>query len=133
MLLSLSAAALVPAAVACGDDDGDDGDVEGDVTDACDALEDLGNSILEAQQSSSVDEIRETVEPSIDSFAEAAESSGDETLDDLADTAQEAFDVYITAGGIDSREAGNEMDIAIDRAAARCLELGATNDFPEQP
>jgi len=28
---------------------------------------------------------------------------------------------------------GGDDDIALDRAGARCTELGATNDFPQQP
>ena len=50
-----------------------------------------------------------------------------------ARTADESFTEYLAGNGTDSREAGNEADIAMDRAAERCLQLGATNSFPTQP
>jgi hypothetical protein len=48
-------------------------------------------------------------------------------------TAAERFEVYLTDDGIDAREAGNDADVALDRSIERCVELGAPNDFSEEP
>jgi hypothetical protein len=54
-------------------------------------------------------------------------------LETLAETYDDKFMAWRTGDGIGAREAGGDADIALDRAGARCLELGATNDFPQQP
>jgi hypothetical protein len=41
-----------------------------------------------------------------------------------------AFPTYLEMEGIDAREAGNDANVALDRAGARCAELGAANVFP---
>jgi hypothetical protein len=128
--LWLSLALLVPVA-ACGDGDG--GGEAVNVTEACDRLEELADAILDAADASSTGEVRDAVQAPLDAFSAAAASSGDERLADLARTADESFAEYLAANGIDAREAGNEADIAIDRSAERCTQLGATNSFPTQP
>jgi hypothetical protein len=52
---------------------------------------------------------------------------------DLLSTAAERFEVHLTDDGIDAREAGNDADVALDRSIERCVELGAPDDFPEEP
>jgi hypothetical protein len=122
--------ALLTSVVACGHGDG----VEAvNVTAACDRLEELAEAILDAADASSPDEVRDAVQAPLDAFSAAAASSGDETLADLARTAEESFANYVAGNGIDAREAGNEADIAVDRSAERCTQLGATNSFPTQP
>ncbi|MGH9209221.1 MAG: hypothetical protein ACRD2C_00900 [Acidimicrobiales bacterium] len=125
--------------VACGDDDDDatdgnrGGDDAGAVATACDRVEALGDAILEVPETASVADVEGAVRPALDAFMEAAEESGDDRLAELATTASDAFSIYVTGDGIDAREAGNDVDIALDRTAERCIELGATNDFPEEP
>jgi len=115
---------------ACSDDD----DAESvDVTATCDRLEELGLAILDARSATSLDEVREAVGPPLADFVDAARDSGDQGLDELASTAAERVEVYLTDEGIDGREAGNDADLALDRSIERCVELGATNDFPEEP
>ncbi len=129
----LAVGAVVVASMcggACGDDDDSDAV---DATEACDRLEVVGNAILDVRDADSLDEVRESVEPAMDAFVDAAEGSGDEQLEEQATTAAERFDVYLTGDGIDAREAGNDADIALDRAIERCIEVGATNDFPQEP
>jgi hypothetical protein len=116
--------------VACGDDGGGEAV---DVTAACDRLEELATAIRDVADAVSVDEVRDAVQAPIDAFSTAASSSGDERLAELARTADESFTEYLTGSGIDAREAGNEADIAVDRSAERCTQLGATNTFPTQP
>lgn len=41
--------------------------------------------------------------------------------------------MYLTDDTLDGREAGNDADVALDRSTERCLQLGATSDFPEEP
>jgi hypothetical protein len=120
------------AVVAAGCSDGDDAEST-DVTEACDRLEALGIAILEARSATSADEVRDTVGPVFEDFVDAAQDSGDQTLGDLSSTAAERFEVYLTDDGIDAREAGNDADVALDRSIERCVELGAPNDFPEEP
>jgi hypothetical protein len=122
--------ALLFSCVACSDDD--DGEAA-DVTAACDRLEELADAILDAANASSADEVRTAVQAPLDAFSAAAASSGDARLAELARTADESFTEYLVGNGIDAREAGNEADIAIDRSAERCTQLGATNSFPTQP
>ncbi len=129
----LAVGAVVVASMcagACGDDDDSDAV---DATEACDHLEVVGNAILDVRDADSLDEVRESVEPAMDAFVDSAEGSGDEQLEEQATNAAEHFDVYLTGDGIEAREAGNDADIALDRSIERCVELGATNDFPQEP
>jgi hypothetical protein len=112
----------------CSDDEAERVDVD----EACDRLEELGEVILDAQEATDPKAI-ESIRPPFDDFVTAADASGDGSLSDLASTAHDAFDTYLTRSGIERREAGNDADIALDRAIARCVELGATNSFPRQP
>jgi hypothetical protein len=121
--------ALVGSFVGCSDEAGE----RADVTDACDRLEELGDAILEVADASSADEVRDVVQAPLDAFSAAAASSGDVRLAQLARTYDEAFTEYLEGDGIGAREAGNEADIALDRSAERCVQLGATNSFPTQP
>ena len=121
---------LALAAGACSDDD-DAGNA--DVTEACDRLEELGSAILDVRSATSLDEVRDGVGPALEAFVDAARESGDQRLDELSSTAAERFEVYLTDEGLDGREAGNDADVALDRSIERCVELGAPNDFPEEP
>jgi hypothetical protein len=116
--------------VGCGDNDGGEAV---DVTAACDRLEGLANAILGAADANSADDVRDAVQAPLNAFTAAAAASGDDRLAELARTADESFDDYLAGNGIDAREAGNEADIALDRSAERCGQLGATNSFPTQP
>jgi hypothetical protein len=116
--------------VACGDDDGS---VAVDATAACDRLDELANAILGVADATSADEVRDAVQAPLDAFSAAATSSGDARLAELARTADASFTEYVDGTGIDAREAGNDADIALDRSAERCTQLGATNSFPTQP
>jgi hypothetical protein len=116
--------------VGCGDDDGGEAV---DVTAACDRLEALANAILGAADANSAYDVRDAVQAPLNAFTAAAAASGDDRLAELARTADESFDDYLAGNGIDAREAGNEADIALDRSAERCGQLGATNSFPTQP
>jgi hypothetical protein len=128
---SLAPAALLAVlAVACGGDVSDDAV---DVTAACDRLETLATAILESGDPDSMAEFVAGVDEPRDAFVEAARSSGDDRLAELAETYDDKFMAWRTGDGIGAREAGGDADIALDRAGARCLELGATNDFPQQP
>jgi hypothetical protein len=69
----------------------------------------------------------------LEAFVDAAWESGDQRLRELSSTASERFEVYLTDDGIDGREAGNDADVALDRSIERCIELGAPNDFPQEP
>lgn len=122
--------ALLVSFAACSDDDGGEAV---NVTAACDRLEELADAILDAADASSADEVRDAVQAPLDAFSAAAASSGDERLAELARTADESFTEYLAGDGIDAREARNEADVAIDRSAERCTQLGATNSFPTQP
>jgi hypothetical protein len=126
--LSLALLVSVPA---CGDEDGAGEAVN--VTEACDRLEKLADAILDAANAGSAGEVRDAVQAPLDAFSAAAAASGDERLAEHARTADESFAEYLAGKGIDSREAGNEADIALDRSAERCTQLGATNSFPTQP
>lgn len=116
--------------VACSDDD--DGETV-NVTAACDRLEELANAILDVADANSADEVRDAVQAPLDEFSAAAASSGDQRLAELALTADESLAEYLAGNGVDAREAGNDADIALDRSAERCTQLGAANSFPTQP
>jgi hypothetical protein len=61
-------------------------------------------------------------------FVAAAERSGDGRLAELSHTYHSRFSEYVQGDS----EAGNDADIALDRAGARCTELGAANVFPQE-
>lgn len=131
---------MVVAFAACGDDDDDDdsdggatgdGEAPAEITAACDRLEDLANAVLDVRDAQTASEVSATVQPAIDAFVEAADDSGDDRLAGLATTVDDSFSAYLSGG--DSAAARNTVDSALDGAGARCIELGATNDFPEEP
>jgi hypothetical protein len=104
------------------------------VDDACGRLAGLGRSILSAQSVGTTDAIVELVEEPFADFAEGADALGDEELAELAQQAQERFDVYLTADDpLVSREAADDADIVLDRSIQRCVELGSSVEFPRQP
>lgn len=106
---------------------------EVDPTEACDRLEDLATAILGARGATTAAEVEKRVEDPFDAFRQAAMDSGDPDLAGFAETASDRFEVYLSGQGIDAREAGNDFDIALDRSMERCVVLGATNDFPQEP
>jgi hypothetical protein len=124
------AALLAVLAVACTGDDSDDAV---DVTAACDRLETLATAILESSDATTTAQFVAGVTEPLDAFVAAAGSSGDDRLAELAETYGRELTTWSTSSGIDAREARGNADVALDRAGARCLELGATNDFPQQP
>ncbi|HEY7069924.1 MAG TPA: hypothetical protein VH479_07425 [Acidimicrobiales bacterium] len=124
------AALLAVLAVAC---TGDDPDAAVDVTAACDRLETLASAILESSDATTTAQFVAGVSEPLDAFVAAAGSSGDDKLAELAEIYSREFATWSTSSGIDAREARGNADVALDRAGARCLELGATNDFPQQP
>ncbi|HWM20555.1 MAG TPA: hypothetical protein VNO51_12765 [Ilumatobacteraceae bacterium] len=130
--ISLGVIALLSLS-ACGDDDDEAGTV--DVSTTCDRVKDLGNAVLTIQSASTVEEVEETLAAPIAAFVEAAETSGDEELAELAATYEANFDEYLDAEGLDAREAADDVDVTLDRAAQRCIELGAMerDEFPQQP
>ncbi len=119
-------ALFVASPAACGDDDTD---TDVDVTAACDRLEDLANAVLDVHEATTAQEVRDAVAGPLDAFVDAARGSGDDQLEDLANTAAEAYPSYLAGDD----HAGETADVAIDMAAKRCIDLGATNDFPEEP
>lgn len=127
------AAALIAAAAGAGIGCGDADPEVVDAASTCDRLEELGVALLDVVDATTPQEIRDGVDGPLDAFTAAAMSSGDDRLEELADIARERFDVYLDAEGLDAREAGNDANVALDRAAERCLELGADNDFPQDP
>lgn len=127
----LLAVAVILAVGACGDDS-DDGQGEpsgnASVATACDALEELAYTIQDISDSTSVAAIENQVQGPMAAFVGAAEVTGDEELSQLAETASTAFSDYLGGAG----EAQLTFDTALDSAAARCLQLGAANNFPEE-
>jgi hypothetical protein len=123
--LCFAAAAVLVSG--CGDGK-DPGTV--DVTKACDRLEELAVAVKSAQLATTPQEVRTAVQGPLTAFVDAAAESGDGPLADFARTYESRLSDYLEADGIDAREAGNDADIALDRAGARCAELGASNDFP---
>jgi len=127
-------ATAVVLVLAIGCSGGDDDDGSGDVTAACDALEDVANAVLTIQDATTRDEIAEAIEGPLDQFVDAADDSGDDELADLAATAQTNFDTYLTSGdSTKARDANDDANRAFDEAGARCTDLGADNKFPQQP
>jgi len=126
----IAGVAVAALLVACSDGGTDD---DADVTDACDRLEELADALLSVHDATTATEVRAAVDDPLTAFAQAAGDAGDAKLEEHAQTARASFRTYTTGGGIDARAAQNEFDVALDRAGARCIELGATNDFPEEP
>jgi hypothetical protein len=104
-----------------------------DVTAACDRLEELAAAILKAQDSRSVVEFVAAVEEPEVAFVEAAAASGDQRLSELAHSYDDAFQAWRSGTGIDPRIAAGGADMALDLSGQRCIELGASNDFPGEP
>jgi hypothetical protein len=128
---------LVGVAAATGCDDGDDGGDDAEsavaVSTACDRLEDLADAVLASQDVETHEGFVEIVAAPLSAFVDAASASGDDELAAQAATYRASLERFAASTGIDAREAANEADIALDRAGLRCLELGATNSFPQQP
>jgi hypothetical protein len=101
-----------------------------DVTAACDRLEELAVAVQSARAATTPQEVRTAVQSSLAAFVAAADGSGDDPLAGFAHTYESRFADYLEAEGIDANEAGNEANTALDRAGARCTELGAANEFP---
>jgi hypothetical protein len=122
---------LATSVILCGCGDDKQGhDV--DVTQACDRLEDLAGVVLSVRSATSAQEVQTALDGPLAAFVEAADQSGDGRLAELAHTYDSRFADYLQGSGIDARQAGNEADIALDRAGARCTELGAANVFPQE-
>jgi hypothetical protein len=101
---------------------------------ACDLLADLGEAILVVGDASTLEEFRSILDMPMRRYLDAADETGDVELIDLASTAGERYEVYLSAPDpLDAREAGDDVNIALDRSMRRCLELGATTVFPQQP
>ena len=127
----LASALVLTAAVALASGCGDDKKAQAvDVTTACDRLEELAVAVQSARVATTPQEVRAAVQQSLAAFVAAADGSGDEPLANFAHTYDSRFSDYLEAEGIDARAAGNDANIALDRAGARCTELGAPNDFP---
>ncbi len=128
--------ALAAASCSGGDDDDDDGasdvEVTGDVFGACDQLEVLAFAIEGVRAAETIDEVEAAVAQPLADYATAAEASGDDDLVPLARDAEGAWTVYL-GGGVVVSDTGDTFDGLIDRSLARCLELGAQNNFPTAP
>lgn len=129
----LLASAFVLASVAivagCG---GTQSDRATNVTEACNRLEDLSRAVLSVRSATTSQAVRSAVEKPLSAFVGAAERSGDRGLADLGHIYDSRFSAYLDGEGIDARAAGDDANIALDRAGERCSELGATNNFPQQ-
>lgn len=106
---------------------------DADVSTACDRLEDLATTLLQARDATSREEFAGTVERPLRAFVTAAEASGDDRLAELARTYDEQITAWRVLPAADANKAGDRADAALDRAADRCWLLGAHNDFPEEP
>ncbi|HKE73865.1 MAG TPA: hypothetical protein VKB57_09645 [Acidimicrobiales bacterium] len=129
----LAIIALAVAACASEASDAPDATDDTDVTTACDRVEDLANAVLQARDATSRDQFAAAIEGPQRAFLQAAEASGDDRLAELARTYGEQLAAWRVLPGADADEAGQNADIALDRAGARCIALGAHNDFPEEP
>ena len=129
---SLPAIAVLTLALATLGCSGDDA-AQSTPTAACDRLVNLGNAILDVRSADSLEEVRDAVSSETKDFRAAADDSGDRRLAELSRTYEDRFQTYLEKTGIDGREAGNDASIALDRAAARCIDLGYDGEFPEQP
>jgi hypothetical protein len=129
----LASAAVLGASVVivsgCG---GDQEETAVDVSEACNRLEDLSRAVLSVRSATTSQEVQVAVEKPLAAFVSAADVSGDKELADLGHTYDSKFSEYLSADGVDARAAGNDANIALDRAGQRCSALGATNSFPQQ-
>lgn len=89
--------------------------------------------MLGAGDSDTQAEFGHAIDPAVKAFVRAARSSGDDRLSDLGRTYARNLNIYLTDKTLDAREAGNNADLALDRAAERCTELGFTGEFPQEP
>lgn len=122
-------ALLVPAA--CGDSSSDTID---DASSTCDQLEELTNAYLDARDARTNQEFAGIVELPRHAYLEAAETSGDDQLAELAETYDDAFSTaYLDRNEANDAQAVDDANRALDHAAGRCIDLGADNDFPTQP
>ena len=107
-------------------------DQAANATEACNRLEVLSRAVLSVRSATTSQEVQAAVEKPLSAFVSAADRSGDRGLADLGHTYDSRLSAYLTAEGINARAAGNDANIALDRAGERCSELGATNNFPQQ-
>ena len=107
-------------------------DQAANVREACNRLEVLSRAVLSVRSATTSQEVQAAVEKPLSAFVSAADRSGDRGLADLGHTYDSRLSTYLTAEGINARAAGNDANIALDRAGERCSELGATNNFPQQ-
>jgi Iap family predicted aminopeptidase len=98
-----------------------------DVTEACDRLDELAGVVLSLQSATTAQEIRNAIDAPLAAFVTAADHSGDTRLAEFAHTYDSRFSDYLAR---EDNEAGTDANIALDQAGARCIELGATNNFP---
>jgi hypothetical protein len=127
---ALLIAASAPLLAGCG---GGEKQNAVDVTEACDRLADLGEALLSVGSATTAQQVKTAIDEPLAAFVTAASDSGDERLTELAATYETSFGSYLEGEGLDAREAGNEADVALDRAGQRCMELGASNDFLQEP
>ena len=129
MLISVFGVVTSVAIVAgCG---GTQEDRAANITEACNRLEDLSRAVLSVRSATTAQDVRTAVEKPLSAFVSAADVSGDRGLANLGHIYDSRFSAYVDGGGIDARAAGNDANIALDRAGERCSELGATNNFPQ--
>jgi hypothetical protein len=98
-----------------------------DVTESCNRLADLAGVVLSLRSATTAQEVQTAIETPLAAFVAAADRSGDKRLADLAHTYDSRFSAYLEG---DASDAGNDANVALDRAGARCIELGAADDFP---
>lgn len=103
------------------------------VTATCDALESLALAILGVHDATTFEEVQAAVDSPMAAFVDAADGSGDDELQSLAISAEQAFGLYGNDDADIRRAAGDAVDAVLDEAAQRCIELGTDNDFPEEP
>lgn len=80
----LVAAAAGAVLAACGDDDDADAS-DDDVTATCDAVEALGNEIAALPDDASGEDVVAALAEPVEVFGDAADDSGDDVLEELAD------------------------------------------------
>ena len=120
------------ATAACGSDESAEPDGER-VAAACDELEDLSIVVSELPDGMSLEAIGDALAAPLDEFVEAAADSGDAGLAAIADIYRSAVVAFLDGSGAAAQRAVDEADAALDLAGARCIRLGATNDFPQEP
>jgi hypothetical protein len=113
----------------CGDSQRDKA---ANVTEACNRLDDLSLALLSVRSARTSQDVQTAIEKPLSAFVNAADLSGDKGLAELGHTYDSRFSAYLNAEGIDARAAGNDANIALDRAGERCSQLGATNNFSRQ-